>query len=1024
MKLDRLELENWMGIPQLQLEFGKGINLIYGRNEIGKSSVLESIRKALLGDSSSARPEYKSLKPWGAKIKAGVDLHFTAGKGKKYRLSKTFPKGKGELYKEGVLFIEDSKKTNSELFKILGIPEAGANLFQLLFIDQGESLEIFNPKQRDKLLDAGTRSYIKEVIKETAFKDIRELEDRLNREMDAYLTASRKKPSAKSDYARILNDEEEKGQRLDQLKEREASLVEKLREMEDADSDLKNLEKETGDKESFLSTLKKKKEEWDDLEKRETAFGPIAKDYETFKNRSMELEELGEKLPLLMAVKEHRLEELKTRLKELENEKESAVETLDQLKAKKKESETLQAREREFTALEKDYKEVKTLKARVTDLEKKLPLLLSRFHAALVDELGAVTKKHGNRTKQESELAAVDAHLKNIVPVTPEQLSQLKELEKEIAAINGKLQNISEEMRLSFRLESTGAPVPFTYTADSAPPVSGEANDPVEIEGFRQLDFQYPGHLNIRVAGHLAKTDVKELQQTVSRLGLQLKEKLAFFGADSVEAVEQRSRDYENQKRERELLLKGLEASEDAGTLEKQRQELIQRLDTVKKDMEIHVANDTASGVGDSDGANPGARELDDSLKTVKMEIETEQRDINRVLEARGCTVEALEELYEREKESAEKMREAYRIMPPLKVAVVDEEHLEQESNRCNQLDLDIMAVANDLGLLDAMDIPGEFPGPDDSGDGPRFNGEMQSNGMQFQERSSQKIRDDIRETVTREREVQEQLSAILGERTAEVFKTEYVNRKDELDVLREKIKKESPPEAGTREDVTALIEKTEMEIKVFSGKRLEIEKHRAQLIGETGDFVRLREEREDLEREYGLLLKDIRNEVAVIASLKLLARVVEEEKAKAQEEVFKPLQERVARSFSALVGDRYRVGIDNDLNIEISGRTGTGEYEKNVDTAMSFGTREQLSFLFRLGIASQLSRKEPVVMVLDDSFVNTDAGRLPVLLDMIREQAKDLQFLVFTCRPEDYLGYFGDKAKELTSINLEEMLV
>ena len=79
---------------------------------------------------------------------------------------------------------------------------------------------------------------------------------------------------------------------------------------------------------------------------------------------------------------------------------------------------------------------------------------------------------------------------------------------------------------------------------------------------------------------------------------------------------------------------------------------------------------------------------------------------------------------------------------------------------------------------------------------------------------------------------------------------------------------------------------------------------------------------------------------------------------------------------------------------------------------------------MFRLAIAGQLSRKEPTVMVLDDSFVNTNLHRLPLLLEMLMKRDAEMQFLVFTCRPGDYLSYLSRvEEKYLRNINLEEVM-
>jgi uncharacterized protein YhaN len=62
--------------------------------------------------------------------------------------------------------------------------------------------------------------------------------------------------------------------------------------------------------------------------------------------------------------------------------------------------------------------------------------------------------------------------------------------------------------------------------------------------------------------------------------------------------------------------------------------------------------------------------------------------------------------------------------------------------------------------------------------------------------------------------------------------------------------------------------------------------------------------------------------------------------------------------------------------------------------------------------------------MVLDDSFVNTDLHRLPLLLDMLGKRDTEIQFLVFTCRPTDYLSYLSHREeKNLRCINLEEII-
>ena len=73
---------------------------------------------------------------------------------------------------------------------------------------------------------------------------------------------------------------------------------------------------------------------------------------------------------------------------------------------------------------------------------------------------------------------------------------------------------------------------------------------------------------------------------------------------------------------------------------------------------------------------------------------------------------------------------------------------------------------------------------------------------------------------------------------------------------------------------------------------------------------------------------------------------------------------------------------------------------EAAVLDALSVGTRNQLATLVRLTIASQLKS----AIILDDHLVHTDPARLGWFRDVLRRTALDTQVLVLTCRPEDYL--------------------
>jgi hypothetical protein len=67
----------------------------------------------------------------------------------------------------------------------------------------------------------------------------------------------------------------------------------------------------------------------------------------------------------------------------------------------------------------------------------------------------------------------------------------------------------------------------------------------------------------------------------------------------------------------------------------------------------------------------------------------------------------------------------------------------------------------------------------------------------------------------------------------------------------------------------------------------------------------------------------------------------------------------------------------------------------------ISVGTREQFSTLYRLSLAEYLG----TTIVLDDQLVQSDGERMSWFRALLTEKARTFQIVVFTCRPTDYLS-------------------
>lgn len=99
MQINRLKVKNFRKFPDLELEFDKGINVLVGPNEAGKSTVAEAILEALFADpATQARGFFERVGSWARESDhktntSSQDLYLELEieeQGKKFLLSKDF----------------------------------------------------------------------------------------------------------------------------------------------------------------------------------------------------------------------------------------------------------------------------------------------------------------------------------------------------------------------------------------------------------------------------------------------------------------------------------------------------------------------------------------------------------------------------------------------------------------------------------------------------------------------------------------------------------------------------------------------------------------------------------------------------------------------------------------------------------------------------------------------------------------------------------------------------------------------
>lgn len=153
--------------------------------------------------------------------------------------------------------------------------------------------------------------------------------------------------------------------------------------------------------------------------------------------------------------------------------------------------------------------------------------------------------------------------------------------------------------------------------------------------------------------------------------------------------------------------------------------------------------------------------------------------------------------------------------------------------------------------------------------------------------------------------------------------------------------------------------------------------------------------------------VKQLQDDEAVenlrLNTIQRLKDAVDEAKAKVLAGIAEPVEKRATAILERIVGYPFaKVQLGDEMQLESIRPQGC----KNAASVeqVSAGEQEQIYFATRLALAEVLSAEERQVLVLDDPLVNTDADRLPRVMELVKEKSDRLQFVILTCHPERYI--------------------
>jgi DNA repair exonuclease SbcCD ATPase subunit len=138
-----IHIEHWRCIGKLDLDaLSPGVNVLFGPNRTGKSSLVAAVRACLFDYDHNTR-SLDDCRPWNSDDSPKVMVEFAAG-GEEYQLSKVYSTrkdGKAVLQKKvgetWCVVHNDPKEASRRTRELLGADKSDAGLNQLLWLDQG-----------------------------------------------------------------------------------------------------------------------------------------------------------------------------------------------------------------------------------------------------------------------------------------------------------------------------------------------------------------------------------------------------------------------------------------------------------------------------------------------------------------------------------------------------------------------------------------------------------------------------------------------------------------------------------------------------------------------------------------------------------------------------------------------------------------------------------------------------------------------------------------------------------------------
>jgi hypothetical protein len=1048
MKIHRLRVTDFAAIREADVELGAGLNVLYGPNDLGKSTLADAIRLGLLLPHTSTHIE--AYVPWSGGQNPVIELTFESEPQRIWRVRKEFRKGGAatlEESKNGRDFdeVERARKVDGALREILrwGIPEPGGAggskglpssfLATVLLSTQADVAAVLSESLSNDPSGTGKEriaAALQAVAQDPLFVAL--LRAAQARRDQAYTEKGAKKTAKGSVF-------KEAADRLREVRDEKERLQKIVEDSEGVEKLLLELVVKRSQREEAMSVAVQRVTVLERLAAEAAARLVAAEEVRSARevveriqamDREIEAAEQNLKqLGLKVADNEHALKEAQRRLDDAKVALEGAQKAADPDGSDRSSKETLARQALELRRISADQAKLEA--QRRIDTALAAQRLVDVAVAATADhreqEAGAAAAgaahadASANENDAEEQLRLLNL-LENAVEVraAEDQVFAGKTRMEQEALLRGRLEKETLEhdeltsrraamkipapasLALMRRLENdlagargalnVGLVVTFSplravdvrVQKDGMAPETITSSEPVEFESSSALDIGIADVAEVRIRG--GKRDAQTLvRELEGRWEDEIVPHLAASGATDLDALSAKLQ--EAQALDAELRVRSSE-------LESLREQLASFADSAKKLSEassrLEASRKTLGDVSLSSLASKVAELGSDPIT----ELRARRQKLAEALEtARAVAAKATTDLT-----LAEERSRAAKASLDGAIIARDAELTKFPEGLSSELAA-AQAVAADAareqttvaGETDSLErtIADQVARIDATVSGARAAVALAQAQLDVAEAA--------RTTVLKEHAAEGgRLEALRKQRESQDFQSaesklcEATGRHSALPV---------PAEMVSEADVTAA--RNAAHAAKADLERVVSDIHKVQgALEQVGGAV-ARERLRDAVEAYDLAERHERDIEAEYDAWLLLLQQMKEADAAQASNLGQVLAPAITGKFETLTQKRYEsVRLTAQLGTEgvvMGGAVRATEH-------LSVGTREQLSTLYRLSLAEYLE----TTLVLDDQLVQSDDTRMDWFRTLLAEKARAFQIIVFTCRPRDYLEANG----------------